>query len=163
VPDILTSSSAAVDRANALESVAILKARYFRFMDLKQWDLWQDLFTDDAVMDMRGEAEAMSQLGLDVGDASLWLLRSSATLRGAVEAALAGVVTVHHGHMAELEHVNAGEVRGIWAMEDVIRYPPGRPIKGFHGYGHYHETYVNTPRGWKIASLELRRLLVEKV
>jgi len=45
VPDILTSSSAAVDRANALESVAILKARYFRFMDLKQWDLWQDLFT----------------------------------------------------------------------------------------------------------------------
>jgi len=158
----MTSGNTA-SRTEDLEAVALLKARYFRFMDLKQWDAWQDLFTADAVMDMRGEAQAMAQLDMDVGDAELWLLRSSATIRATVEAALSGVVTVHHGHMPELEQVSANEIRGIWSMVDVIRYPPGRPVAGFHGYGHYHDTYLRTDDGWKIAHLELRRLLVEPI
>ena len=158
----MTSGNTA-KRYEDLEAVALLKARYFRFMDLKQWDKWQDLFTADAVMDMRGEAQAMAQLGMDVGDAEQWLLRSSATIRATVEAALSGVVTVHHGHMPELERVGPDEIHAVWSMVDVIRYPPGWPIPGFNGYGHYHETYLRTEDGWKIAHLELRRLLVEPI
>ena len=31
-----------------IESIKQLKARYFRFMDTKQWDEWQWVFTEDA-------------------------------------------------------------------------------------------------------------------
>ena len=32
-----------------IEAIRQLKARYFRFVDTKQWDRWGDLFTEDAV------------------------------------------------------------------------------------------------------------------
>lgn len=48
-------------------------------------------------------------------------------------------------------------------MEDGIIFPPDasdRPAR-MRGYGHYHETWVRTPDGWRIARLELRRTLLE--
>lgn len=36
---------------------------------------------------------------------------------------------------------------GIWAMEDVLRWPDGSEV---HGYGHYHETYDTLSDGWRI-------------
>ncbi|MGE0309294.1 MAG: nuclear transport factor 2 family protein, partial [Acidimicrobiia bacterium] len=33
--------------AGELEALRVLKARYFRLMDLKQWDEWADVFTED--------------------------------------------------------------------------------------------------------------------
>jgi len=149
-----------VTRTAAFEAVAILKARYFRLMDLKRWDDWQDLYAPDAVMDMRGEAQAMASLGVDVGDGEAWLIRSPAVIRQSVEGALTGVTTVHHGHMAEMEMVGPDRVTAIWAMEDVIRYPPGRPVPGFHGYGHYHDTCVRAGGVWQIRETVLKRLQI---
>ncbi len=144
----------------ALRAVSTLKAHYFRLMDQKQWAEWADLFAEDAVMDMRGEAESMAKLGMDVGDSAGWLLRSRAHIRGAVEAALTGVVSVHHGHMPEFTIVSPDEIRAIWAMEDIIKYPAGAPISGFHGYGHYHDTYTRSAGVWRIQETALQRLQV---
>lgn len=152
-----------VTRTAAFEAVAILKARYFRLMDLKRWDDWQDLYAPDAVMDMRGEAQAMASLGVDVGDGEAWLIRSPAVIRQSVEGALTGVTTVHHGHMAEMEMAGPGRVTAIWAMEDVIRYPEGWPVAGFNGYGHYHDSYVFESGRWLIESVTLKRLLIQPV
>jgi hypothetical protein len=71
---------------------------------------------------------------------------------------LAGVVTVHHGHMPEIELVSSLEATGVWAMEDHLWWPEGSPIRHLHGYGHYHETYRKMDEGWRIASLRLTRL-----
>ncbi len=150
-----------LDEAEAVEAVRVVKARYFRFMDEKRWDDWADLFTDDATMDMRGEAAAMQQLGIDVGDAEAWLLTSRTAIRGAVDMALEGVVTVHHGHMPEMVMSMPDEITAIWSMADIIRYPAGRPVAGFNGYGHYHDTYRRLDNGsWKIARLTLKRITV---
>jgi len=150
-------------RIAALEAAAILKARYFRLMDTKDWAGWQDLFTPDAVMDVSGEAAVMKTLGIDVGDGSGWVLHGAETIRQSVEQAMTGVVSVHHGHMGEIDLAAPGRVNAIWAMEDVIRYPAGAPIVGFHGYGHYHDTYVLDGGTWRIQRLKLTRLLMSPV
>jgi hypothetical protein len=76
---------------------------------------------------------------------------------------LAGVVTVHHGHMPIIQILSPMTASGIWAMEDVLVWPKGRRPDGVegrvHGYGHYHETYSRESAGWRIKSLRLSRLL----
>jgi len=152
-----------VAQAEAIEAVSRLKARYFRLMDQKMWDDWEELFAPNAVMDMRGEVAAMKQLGMNVGDAEGWVLQSRASIRAAVELALEGVTTVHHGHMPEFAVQSPNEICATWAMTDVIRYPPGRPVAGFHGFGHYHDTYVLTEQGWSIREIVLKRLTVKAI
>jgi hypothetical protein len=39
--------------------------------------------------------------------------------------------------------------------------PAGGSGHFLHGLGHYHETYVRTPGGWRIASLRLTRLRLD--
>jgi hypothetical protein len=56
---------------------------------------------------------------------------------------------------------------GIWAMEDRLYRPKDQPhSSGFtylHGFGHYYETYVRGPTGWRIKTTRLTRLRVEHV
>jgi hypothetical protein len=68
------------------------------------------------------------------------------------------VITVHHGHMPEIELTSPTTATGIWAMEDHLWWPAGSPITSLHGYGHYHETYRKSSEGWRIATLTLTRL-----
>ena len=76
---------------------------------------------------------------------------------------LAGVVTVHHGHMPLIQILSPTTASGIWAMEDLLIWPKGRRPDGVagrvHGYGHYHETYSRESAGWRIKTLRLTRLL----
>jgi len=65
------------------------------------------------------------------------------------------VITVHHGHMPEIELTSATTATGVWAMEDMLRWPDGREM---HGYGHYHETYEKVGGAWRIKSSKLTRL-----
>ena len=45
--------------------------------------------------------------------------------------------------------------RGVWALEDVVRFGPGVNLRG---YGHYTETYEKTDGRWLITSSALTRL-----
>ena len=124
-----------------LEAIRQLKARYFRTMDTKDWDGMRQVFTADVVMDT-----TESGGGLVTGaDEFLAFLRE----------ALDGATTVHQGHMPEIELTSPTTATGIWALEDRLRWPDGSAMDG---YGHYHETYVKGPDGWRIASSKLTRL-----
>jgi hypothetical protein len=68
---------------------------------------------------------------------------------------LAGVVTVHHGHMPEITLTSADRATGVWAMMDIVKLGGG-----FRGYGHYHEEYVKRAGRWQIRRLRLTRLEV---
>ena len=59
---------------------------------------------------------------------------------------------MHHGHMPEIELTSPTTATGIWAMEDMLRYPDGSEM---HGYGHYHETYEFAGDTWRIKTLTL--------
>jgi uncharacterized protein (TIGR02246 family) len=124
-----------------IEAIKRLKARYFRTMDTKDWDGMRQVFTDDVVMDT---TEAGG--GLVTGaDEFLTFLRET----------LADAVTVHQGHMPEIDLTSATTATGIWALNDVVIFPNGMRLDG---YGHYHETYEKLTDGWRIASSTLTRL-----
>jgi hypothetical protein len=123
-------------------------------MDTKDWAGFEQVFSADAVMDMRGEMRdgTTEGEGLTTGAAAI-----AAFVRGAVDT----VTTVHHGHMPEIHVTGPDTATGIWAMEDMLRWPEGAPIAGLHGYGHYHEQYVRVDGEWRIAHLTLTRLRVD--
>jgi hypothetical protein len=131
-------------RDDDIEAIRQLKARYFRMMDTKNWDGLAAVFTDDVEIDMTGEGAGITR---SVGEYMPFL-------RDAIET----VITVHHGHMPELELTSPTTAKGVWAMEDKLWWPEGSPIAHLHGYGHYHETYEKTADGWRIKTMTLTRL-----
>ena len=131
-----------------IERIKQLKARYFRFMDQKKWDEWSMVFAEDAHL-------VVPEGAMDE--------RGRAAVTAAVSSALEGVRTVHHGHMPEIEITGPDAARGTWAMFDYVEFPPTADGKrvGFHGYGHYTETYAREGGQWRIASLHLSRLRID--
>ena len=128
-----------------LDAIHQLKARYFRFMDTKDWDGMRTVFAPDVHIDMEAEGGGVHD---DVESFFTMLVAS-----------IGDVTTVHHGHMPEIEFTSPTTATGIWAMEDKLRWPDGTAM---HGYGHYHETYAKGDDGqWRITSLRLARLRVD--
>ena len=124
-----------------LEAIRQLKARYFRTMDTKDWAGMRQVLSDDVVIDT-------TDSGGDVvtgADAFIAFL----------EDVLGEAVTVHQGHMPELELTSDATASGIWALHDIVIWPSGVRLDG---YGHYHETYERGPDGWRITSSTLTRL-----
>jgi hypothetical protein len=144
----------ALERLIAAEEIKQLKARYFRCMDTKDWDGFAEVFAPDAVMDMSGEMRDPNAKGTGITTGGP---KIAAFVRRVVDP----VVTVHHGHMPEIEVTSPTTARGVWAMEDKLRWPEGGAIKTMHGYGHYHETYERTDAGWRIKTITLARLRVD--
>jgi hypothetical protein len=75
-----------------------------------------------------------------------------------LEPTLRDAVTIHHGHMPEIEVVSPSTARGVWALQDIIVWPDGSRL---HGYGHYHETYEKSDGQWRIKTSTLTRLHME--
>jgi uncharacterized protein (TIGR02246 family) len=124
-----------------VESIRQLKARYFRTMDTKDWDGMRRVFADDVVMDTTASGGGVIEGADDV----MAFLRET----------LGDVVTVHHGHMPEIELTSDTTATGVWALHDILIWPDGTRMDG---YGHYHEEYVLGDDGWRIARSTLTRL-----
>ena len=140
-----------VESLIAAEKIRQLKARYFRSLDTKQWDEFEALFAADATFDMRDAAGARDEGAL---------LTGAPAIAAFVRDAVSGMVTVHHGHMPEIEILSAHTARGTWAMEDVLRWTTGGAdgTQVLHGYGHYHDSYVRVDGRWLIQGSRLSRL-----
>ncbi len=147
----------AIEQLLAIEQIRQLKARYFRCMDSKDWSGFQQLFTDDAVFDMRNGRGPM----LDPEA----IIHGAAAIMAYARDGIQDLITVHHGHMPEIELTSADRATGIWAMEDLLFRPEhgSAPFESMRGYGHYHETYRRDGDRWRIARLKLTRLRVDVV
>ena len=149
-----TAEAGDLERHLAVEEIKQLKARYFRYLDTKDWTGIESLFTTDAqavynVVDESG----LGTLNEPVVGAS----EIAAFIRRGVES----LVTIHHGHMPEIELISPTTARGIWAMEDILQTPEDS-VDVVHGFGHYHETYERTDGEWRIKTLRLTRLRVDR-
>lgn len=139
------------ERLQAIEEIKLLKARYFRFMDTKQFHLLAGLFTDDL--------QVLTPDGAVYKD-------SGPAYAAALKHSLENAVSVHQGFMGEIEIIDAHNATGIWAMQDVIEWADKHPVQGWKsitGRGHYHETYRKIIGGWRIATLTLTRLRLDTV
>ena len=124
-----------------IEAIRQLKARYFRTMDTKDWNGMRQVFTDGVVMDTTESGGGV----VSGADEFMAFLRET----------LADVITVHHGHMPEIEVTGSTTARGVWALQDLLIWANGSRLLGF---GHYHETYEKADGEWRIASSKLTRL-----
>jgi uncharacterized protein (TIGR02246 family) len=127
-----------------IEAIKQLKARYCRTMDTKDWAGMRQVFTDDVTMDTTDSGGGV-MTGAD--DFLAFLVE-----------AIGEVMTVHHCHTPEIEVTSPTAASGIWAMEDMLRWPDGSEL---HGYGHYHETYELLDGQWRISSSTLTRLRMD--
>jgi uncharacterized protein (TIGR02246 family) len=124
-----------------IEAIKQLKARYCRLMDTKDWDGYRQVFTDDVTMDTTDSGGNV----ITGADAFFEFLVPT----------IGDVVTVHQCHTPEIEITSPTTATGIWAMEDMLRWPDGNEM---HGYGHYTETYEKVGGEWRVKSSTLTRL-----
>ena len=136
----------------AIEQIKQLKARYFRLVDHKRWEEWGDLFTEDVTAVYYNAPRDRPNDGLPELQCT-----GRSNLVEAASRALSKGISMHHGHMPEIEITSPTTARGIWAMFDYLRFPTFI----FKGYGHYEEEYVKEAGGWKIKSVLLTRLHCE--
>ena len=143
-----------MDEWREIEALKQLKARYFRFLDTKQWESWRDLFTGDALLKVHSVVTTWGgepQLRQDI--------QGSETIMTTVRALIDNSVTVHQGHMPEINLTSPTTATGIWAMEDIVENSQGR----MRGHGHYHETYEMIGGKWLIKTIRLTRLRIEVI
>jgi hypothetical protein len=146
------SSQASFAAMNDCDAIHSLKARYCRFLDMKSWVGFTDLFTEDAVLDVTADTGQPPFVG-------------RAAVIATIQAAVANARTAHQVHSPEIE-IDGNSATAIWAMQDRVIWDAGHspipPATGITGYGHYHEAYRRSEDGiWRIASLTLTRLIVE--
>jgi hypothetical protein len=131
-----------------IEQIKQLKARYFRFLDTKQWTEFRALFTDDWQW-YAGEANEPQHLTPDAFVE--WISGSHDSGR---------VLSAHQGHMPEIELTGERTAQGIWAMFDWVDHPQSR---AFQGFGHYWEQYEKGDDGkWRIKTTRLTRLRTDQ-
>jgi hypothetical protein len=129
---------------NDIEEIKNLKARYFRFLDTKDWENFRSIFTDDVVVDVSGSGGEVYR-GLD-------------PYMDYIHHYVSQLKTVHHGHMPEITLLSDTLAAGIWSMEDWVDFPNGREL---NGKGHYFEKYEKVDGEWKIKELVLTRLRIQ--
>ncbi|HEV7853903.1 MAG TPA: nuclear transport factor 2 family protein [Mycobacterium sp.] len=131
------------DAATLLEIEAIkqLKARYCRLLDTKDWQAWRSLFSDDFLSDT-------SKAGGKV-------IRGADEFVAFTRKGVRSQATVHQVHAPEIELTSPTTARGVWALEDIVRFGPAVNLRG---YGHYTETYEKVDGQWTFTSSALTRL-----
>ncbi|MEZ5737227.1 MAG: nuclear transport factor 2 family protein [Novosphingobium sp.] len=124
-------------------AIANLKAAYCRLLDTKDWEGWGQLFTEDFELDVTGSG----------GDVTVGRDAVVASVRGSIETAK----TAHQVHFPEIA-IDGDEASAVWPMQDRVVWEGERALTG---YGHYHERYVRTKDGWRIAQQKLTRLQMD--
>jgi hypothetical protein len=158
-----------LDRLADREAIKELKARYFRHVDAKEWDLLRALFAPD--VKFFGVPQPFENGDAFVDWVSGWF---------------ADAITDHHGDVPEITFLGAETARAIWPMTDRIEFLSERtPDKraaaagaspgvtfvsnerwgpfGFTGAGHYHDEYRLIDGEWKISVWSLTRIRVDRL
>lgn len=129
-----------------IEAIKQLKYRYFRFLDLKQWDDMAELFVEDARAAYSGGKYAFD------GRAAIMKFLTDALGRPSM-------LTAHHGHHPEIELTSESTARGTWALWDtVIDTQHAITIRGA---AFYQDEYVKVDGAWRFRSTGYERTYEE--
>jgi hypothetical protein len=140
-----------LEKMLAIEEIKRVKSKYFYGLDHKDWTLWRrSVWAPDARIEV--PEASIDIVGLE--NIIAWVSERTADQ-----------VSVHHGHMPDIDITSDSTATAVWAMEDRLYRTKEHPLADgstyLHGFGHYHESYVRTVAGWRIASTRLTRLRVE--
>ena len=142
-----------VVRLHAIEDIRRLRAKFFLYVDRKQWGALRTTFTPDAVIDYsqtRSAWRADAPTGPEAVDD---FIQSVATM-------LADSVTVHHLSSPIIDVLNSIQAEATWRVQDVVVRGSETDRSGGLGFGLYEDRYRRTEDGWRISSVVFTRLLV---
>lgn len=137
-----------LQRLEDIEAIKQLKYRYWRHLDLKQWDELAACFAPDARASY-GEGK--------------YAFQGAAAIIGFLREALArerGSVTVHHGHHPEIALTGGATARGTWGLYNYMFNEA--QDRGVRIAAYYEDTYAKLGGAWKIASIGYRYLFHEE-
>ncbi len=119
------------------ELIKETKARYFRGLDTKDWDLFGDTMTDD----VQGRYSD-GQLSFDGKEPLVEFMRENLSA--------SNVITMHHGHHPEIS-LNADGVTasGVWYLQDMVIDLIGKTR--LYGAAVYQDEYRKEAGEWKIS------------
>jgi SnoaL-like domain len=90
------------DRLIAMEEIKQLKARYFRYVDTKRWDLLPSVFSSDCTFSFEGVSPGRGDTYSSVDD-----------FMTGVKQILGNVTSVHHDHTPEITLIDDETASGI--------------------------------------------------
>jgi hypothetical protein len=133
-------------RLEDIEAIKQLKYRYWRHLDLKQWDDLAECFAEDATVcyssgkyEFAGVAAIMKFLSESLGTAR-------------------GSVTIHQGHHPEIELLSATRARGTWALY-MFNIKENR---GIRIGAYYEDEYAKLAGAWKFRHIGYRYIFHEE-
>jgi len=129
-----------------IEAVKRLKHKYFRCLDLKQWDDLTQCFTEDATTSYTD---------------GKYSFRGVEAIIGFLKKSLGAdtVLSMHQGHQPEIDITSDATAKGIWTSEAGLiitdRNVSTREVNV------YHDEYVKIEGQWKIKHTGYKRLFEE--
>lgn len=128
-----------------IEAIKVLRARYCRLVDSKDWPGFRALFTDGFIY-----VDDAKDLTIETADAFVEF----------VSTRHASSISVHQACMPEIDLIAEGSASGIWAVSDYVEIPckGGRMIQ--EGSGNYFEDYVQQHGAWRFARIHLTRFQI---
>jgi hypothetical protein len=130
----------------AIEEIRQLKYRYFRTLDLKEWEEFGDCLADDIVA--RYGTQAMAEpLHFDSRNEVVEYMSGNLGT---------GIITIHIANHPEIQ-VDGDRATGSWAFEDTVIVPDFK--MQIRGGGYYRDEYRRDADGkWRIASTRYERI-----
>jgi hypothetical protein len=135
-------------RLEDIEAIKELKYRYWRHLDLKQWDDLAACFVPEATVSYGGGRYEFQGV-----DAIMGFLRESL-------AATTGAVTVHHGHHPEIELTSATTATATWALYNYMYNV--RQNRSIRIGAYYRDDYVKRNGVWRFQHIGYQALFHEE-
>ncbi len=129
----------------SIEAIKKLKAKYWRCLDKKLVGEMAEVYTEDAVWYRPDGKHTIGRKALIQWLSEILLENSN-------------VISTHRGHQPEIEMTSDTTARALWALDDCIR----RPSTEMRGWGYYEDEYVKEKDGWRIKSVKLTRIVVDR-
>jgi hypothetical protein len=136
-----TGRKQAMNTSAEIEAIQRLKYRYFRAVDLKQFDKLRHILTEDCTA-----RYDHGNFALDGREAIIKFLTDALPLSN---------MSLHQGHHPEIDLKSDNEAGGVWYFHDIVFYQ--KEQLRLEGSGYYEDRYRKVDGEWKIAHTGYRR------
>jgi bile-acid 7alpha-dehydratase len=137
-----------LQRLEDIEAIKQLKYRYWRHLDLKQWDELARCFAPDATVCYSSGKYEFAGVDAIMGFLSQALGRAR------------GSVTIHHGHHPEIALLDAHTATGTWALYNYM-FNAGEN-RGIRIGAYYEDRYVERDGAWLFQHIGYRYIFHEE-
>ncbi len=135
-------------RLEDVEAIKQLKYRYWRHLDLKEWEELAECFAEDATVAYGG-----GKYRFEGREAIMRFLRDSLSRES-------GSVTVHHGHHPEIEITGEDSARGTWGLYNYMYNE--KQNRGIRIGAYYRDDYSRIGGIWKITHIGYQTIFHEE-